>query len=201
VEQVGRHANIAPYLHLPVQSGSDRVLRRLGRGYTRSEYLDLVDQLRRARTGLALSTDLIVGFPGETGEDFEQTLELMRRVRFALVYAFKYSPRPGTAAPRLDGAVPAETADERLQRLFVLQEGIQREINEALVGKDFEVIVTGWGKQPGTQTGRTPCHRVIHFETGAEPVTLGGTTKVRVETAFSYSLMGRRLEAQVPIPS
>ncbi|HSU85061.1 MAG TPA: tRNA (N6-isopentenyl adenosine(37)-C2)-methylthiotransferase MiaB [Thermoanaerobaculia bacterium] len=201
VEQVGRHANIAPYLHLPVQSGSDRVLRRMGRGYTRSEYLDLVDQLRRARTGLALSTDLIVGFPGETGEDFEQTLELMRRVRFALVYAFKYSPRPGTAAPRLDGAVEAGIADERLQRLFALQEGIQREINEGLVGTDFEVIVTGWGKQPGTQTGRTPCHRVIHFETGAEPVTLGGTTKVRVETASSYSLVGRRLEAPVPTPA
>ena len=197
VEQVGKHANIAPYLHLPVQSGSDRVLRRMGRGYTRSEYLDLVGQLRRARTDLALSTDIIVGFPGEMEEDFEQTLELVREVRFAVVYAFKYSPRPGTAAPRLDGAVPAEIADERLQRLFALQEGIQREINESLVGKDFEVIVTGWGKQPGTQTGRTPCHRVIHFESGPEPVSLGGTTTVRVETAFAYSLAGRRLEAPV----
>ncbi|HEY4563072.1 MAG TPA: tRNA (N6-isopentenyl adenosine(37)-C2)-methylthiotransferase MiaB [Thermoanaerobaculia bacterium] len=195
VEQVGEHANIAPYLHLPVQSGSDRVLRRMGRGYTRSEYLDLVGQLRRARTDLALSTDIIVGFPGETAEDFAQTLELVGEVRFAVVYAFKYSPRPGTAAPRLDGAVPAEIADERLQRLFALQEGIQREINEGLVGRDFEVIVTGWGKQPGTQTGRTPCHRVIHFESGPEPVSLGGTTTVRVETAFAYSLAGRRLEA------
>ncbi|PYQ60035.1 MAG: tRNA (N6-isopentenyl adenosine(37)-C2)-methylthiotransferase MiaB [Acidobacteria bacterium] len=195
VEQVGRHANIAPYLHLPVQSGSDRVLRRMGRGYTRNEYLDLVGQLRRARTDLALSTDIIVGFPGEAEEDFAQTLELVREVRFAVVYAFKYSPRPGTAAPRLDGAIPAEIADERLQRLFALQEGIQREINVGLVGKDFEVIVTGWGKQPGTQTGRTPCHRVIHFETGPEPVSLGGTTTVRVETAFAYSLVGRRLEA------
>jgi tRNA-2-methylthio-N6-dimethylallyladenosine synthase len=199
VEQVGRHSNIAPYLHLPVQSGSDRVLRRMGRGYSRSEYLDLVGQLRRARTDLALSTDIIVGFPGETEEDFEQTLELVREVRFAVVYAFKYSPRPGTAAPRLDGAVPAEVADERLQRLFALQEGIQREINESLVGKDFEVIVTGWGKQPGTQTGRTPCHRVIHFETGPEPVSLGGTTTVRVETAFAYSLVGRRLSVPAEV--
>jgi tRNA-2-methylthio-N6-dimethylallyladenosine synthase len=195
VEQVGKHANIAPYLHLPVQSGSDRVLRRMGRGYTRSEYLDLVDQLRGARTDLALSTDLIVGFPGETEEDFQQTLELVQEVRFAVVYAFKYSPRPGTAAPRLDGTVGTGIADERLQRLFALQEGIQREINTSLVGKDFEVIVTGWGKQPGTQTGRTPCHRVIHFEAGAEPVSLGGTTRVRVETAFPHSLVGRRLES------
>jgi tRNA-2-methylthio-N6-dimethylallyladenosine synthase len=193
VEQVGKHANIAPYLHLPVQSGADRVLRRMGRGYTRSEYLDLVGQLRRARTDLALSTDIIVGFPGETEEDFEQTLELVREIRFALMYAFKYSPRPGTAAPRLDGAVGSGVADERLQRLFAIQNEIQREINAGLVGKDFEVIVTGWGKQPGTQTGRTPCHRVIHFKAGAEPVSLGGTTRVRVETAFPHSLVGQRL--------
>ena len=200
VEQVGKHANICPYLHLPVQSGSDRVLRRMGRGYTRSEYLDLAAQLRRARPGLALSTDLIVGFPGESEEDFEQTLELLREVRFAATYAFKYSPRPGTAAPRLDGAVLPEAADERLQRLFSLQEGIQREINESLVGEEFEVIVTGWGKQPGTQTGRTPCHRVVHFATGSEPVTLGGTTRVQVESGFPYSLQGRRLSVPSAVP-
>jgi tRNA-2-methylthio-N6-dimethylallyladenosine synthase len=172
----------------------------MGRGYTRSEYLDLAAQLRRSRPGLALSTDLIVGFPGENEEDFEQTLELLREVRFAATYAFKYSPRPGTAAPRLDGAVPSEVADPRLQRLFALQEGIQREINESLVGEEFEVLVTGWGKQPGTQTGRTPCHRVVHFATGSEPVTLGGTTRVQVESGFPYSLQGRRLSAPSAVP-
>lgn len=199
VEQVGRHANICPYLHLPVQSGSDSVLRRMGRGYTQSEYLDLVIQLRRSRPDLALSTDLIVGFPGETEEDFQLTLDLMREVRFSVVFAFKYSPRPGTAAPRLDGAVDPDIASERLQRLFVLQEEIQREINESLVGKEFEVIVTGWGKHPGTQTGRTPCHRIIHFEFGNEPLPLGGVTRVQVETALSYSLQGRR--SAVPVPA
>ncbi|MBW8877497.1 MAG: tRNA (N6-isopentenyl adenosine(37)-C2)-methylthiotransferase MiaB [Acidobacteria bacterium] len=194
VEQVGKHANICPSLHLPVQSGADSVLRRMGRGYTRREYLDLVAQLRRARPDLALSTDLIVGFPGETEEEFRLTLELVEAVGFSGVYAFKYSPRPGTAAPRLGGAVDAEEASERLQRLFALQEGIQRQINAALVGKSLEVIVTGWGKQPGTQTGRTPCHRVIHFAAGSEPVTLGGVTRVQVEEAFAYSLLGRRIE-------
>jgi tRNA-2-methylthio-N6-dimethylallyladenosine synthase len=201
VEQVGKHANICPYLHLPAQSGSDRVLRRMGRGYTRSEYLDLIAQLRDARPDLALSTDLIVGFPGESDEDFEQTLELVQTVRYAMVYAFKYSPRPGTAAPRLDSPVIPEVADERLQRLFALQEGIQREINEGLVGKELEVIVTGWGKQPGTQTGRTPCHRVIHFATGSEPVSLGGTLRVQVESAFPYSLHGRRLSIPAVVPA
>jgi tRNA-2-methylthio-N6-dimethylallyladenosine synthase len=173
------------------------VLRRMGRGYTREGYVDLVAQLRRARPGLALSTDIIVGFPGETEEDFQRTLDLVREVRFSSVYAFKYSPRPGTAAPRLDGAVDPETAAERLQRLFVLQEGIQREINEGLIGKEFAVIVTGWGKQPGTQTGRTPCHRVVHFDAGSAPVPLGGITRIEVDTAFPHSLVGRRLEIPV----
>jgi tRNA-2-methylthio-N6-dimethylallyladenosine synthase len=193
VEQVRAHANICPYIHLPVQSGSDPVLRRMGRGYTVDGYLDLVDQLRRARPDLALSTDLIVGFPGETAEDFERTLELVREVRFSVIYDFKYSPRPGTAAPRLDGAVDPQAASERLQRLFDLQEGIQREINETLVGKDLDVIVTGWGKRPGTQSGRSTCHRIIHFEAGSEPAALGSVTRVRVEKALSYNLTGRRL--------
>ncbi len=193
VEQVGRHANICPYLHLPVQSGSDTVLRRMGRGYTREEYLDLVSQLRAARTGLALSSDIIVGFPGETDDDFEQTLDLLREVRFSALYAFKYSPRPGTAAPRLGGAVDADIASERLQRLFRLQEEIQQEINENLVGEEYEVIVTGWGKHPGFQLGRTSCHRMVHFQAGSEPVTLGQMTRVRIQSALAHSLSGERL--------
>ncbi|HEX4495594.1 MAG TPA: tRNA (N6-isopentenyl adenosine(37)-C2)-methylthiotransferase MiaB [Thermoanaerobaculia bacterium] len=196
VEQMGKHANICPYLHLPVQSGSDAVLRRMGRGYTRGEYLDLVGQLRRARPEMALSTDLIVGFPGETEEDFERTLGLVREVRFSEFYAFLYSPRPGTAAPRLSDPVAPEVASERLQRLFQLQEEIQREINQGLVGKEYEVIVTGWGRQPGTQTGRTPCHRVVHFEAGAEPAALGSMARIEVESAFPHSLLGRL----VPLP-
>jgi tRNA-2-methylthio-N6-dimethylallyladenosine synthase len=196
VEQMGKHANICPYLHLPVQSGSDAVLRRMGRGYTRGEYLDLVGQLRRARPEIALSTDLIVGFPGETEEDFERTLDLVREVRFSEFYAFLYSPRPGTAAPRLSDPVAPEVASERLQRLFQLQEEIQREINQGLVGKEYEVIVTGWGRQPGTQTGRTPCHRVVHFEAGAEPAALGSMARIEVESAFPHSLLGRL----VPLP-
>jgi tRNA-2-methylthio-N6-dimethylallyladenosine synthase len=199
VEQVGSHANICPYLHLPVQSGSDAVLRRMGRGYTRREYLVLVARLREARPDLAVSTDLIVGFPGETEEDFQRTLDLMSEVRFAAVYAFKYSPRPGTAAPRLDGGVDPKLADERLQRLFALQEGIQRQINESIVGREFEVIVTGWGRQPGTQTGRTSCHRIVHFDAGSTPVPLGSMTRVQVETAFPHSLLGRRIDALVPV--
>lgn len=193
VEQVGLHANICPYLHLPVQSGSDRVLRRMGRGYSRAEYLDLVRQLRAARGGLALSTDIIVGFPGETDEDFEQTFELVQEVRFASVFAFKYSPRPGTAAPRLDGAVTPEIASERLQRLFGLQEVIQKELNTGLVGEEIDVVVTGWGKQPGSQMGRTPCHRIVHFPADPKPADLGSVTRIQVTGALAHSLLAKRV--------
>ena len=193
VEQVGKHPNICPYLHLPVQSGSDTVLRRMGRGYTRAEYLELVRQLREARPGLAISTDLIAGFPGETEDEFQQTLDLIQEVRFATLYAFTYSPRPGTAAPRLGGDVAPETAAERLQRIFQIQEEIQREINQGLVGEELDVIVTGWGKHPGTQTGRSACHRVVHFQTGSEPAILGGISRVRVQSAHAHSLHGERV--------
>jgi tRNA-2-methylthio-N6-dimethylallyladenosine synthase len=195
VEKVGRYENICPYLHLPVQSGSDTVLRRMGRGYTRDQYKDLAAQLRAARPDLALSTDLIVGFPGETEDDFRQTLDLVEETRFATLFAFKYSPRPGTAAPRLDGVVDPDVANERLQRLFAVQETIQKEINLGLVGKELEVVVTGWGREPGMQMGRTPCHRIVHFTTGAEPVELGSVTRVRIEHALTHSLKAERLAA------
>jgi tRNA-2-methylthio-N6-dimethylallyladenosine synthase len=193
VEQVGRHANICPYLHLPAQSGSDPVLRRMGRGYTRAEYLELVCQLRAARPGLALSTDLIVGFPGESEDDFRATLDLVTEVRFASVFAFVYSPRPGTAAPRLDGEVEKEVAAERLQRLFAAQEVIQRQLNRELIGSEHEVLVTGWGKQPGTQSGRTSCHRIVHFPSEPAAVPLGQLTRVRIDSAFSHSLLAQRV--------
>lgn len=193
VERVGRYDNICSYLHLPVQSGSNRVLRRMGRGYEVEAYRELVSQLREARPDLALSTDLIVGFPGETEDDFAQTLALVEETRFSQIYAFKYSPRPGTAAPRLDDPVDAEAAGRRLQELFRLQEGIQRELNEDLSGTTQEVLVTGWGRDAGHQTGRTSCHRIVHFPAGETPAPLGGLTEVVVEEALPHSLVGRRV--------
>ncbi len=193
VAMVGKHENICPYLHLPVQSGADGVLRRMGRGYTRAQYADLVHQLRAARQDLALSTDIIVGFPGESEEDFRQTLDLVEEIRFSGVYAFTYSPRPGTAAPRLDGQIDPAVASERLQRLFALQEGIQKDINLTLVGKEYDVVVTGWGREPGMQMGRTPCHRVATFATGPEPAPLGSVTRVRIASAHTHSLKAERV--------
>jgi tRNA-2-methylthio-N6-dimethylallyladenosine synthase len=112
-------------------------------------------------------------------------------VRFAAVFAFKYSPRPGTAAPRLDGEVSDAVASRRLQELFALQDVIQREVNSTLVGRTLEVLVTGWGKQPGTLSGRTPCHRVVHFAAEDCPGSpLGGLVPVRIDRALPHSLLG-----------
>ncbi len=195
VEQFARHDNICPYLHLPVQSGSDRVLRLMGRGYTVQAYRALVAELRAARPEISLSTDLIVGFPGETEAEFQETLALVRETRFASFFAFKYSPRPGTAAPKLPDPVDDVTASRRLQELFRLQEPIQLELNERLVGSEQDVLVTGWGREPGRQMGRTPCHRVVHFDAGDAGVRAGEITRVRVERALPHSLIASLLDA------
>jgi tRNA-2-methylthio-N6-dimethylallyladenosine synthase len=196
VDRFARHENLCPYLHLPVQSGSNPVLRRMGRGYEIESYHELLESLRRARPEIALSTDLIVGFPGEADADFEATLDLVRSVHFASLFAFKYSPRPGTAALRLrDREVPEEVADERLQTLFATQAPIQRALNEDLVGKELEVLVTGRSKQPGYLAGRTPCHRVVHFARGAEhaDAPLGTLVRARMTRANDHSLLAERV--------
>ncbi|HEV8237820.1 MAG TPA: tRNA (N6-isopentenyl adenosine(37)-C2)-methylthiotransferase MiaB [Thermoanaerobaculia bacterium] len=193
VEQVGKHENICPYLHLPVQSGSDRLLRLMGRGYAIESYLQLVEDLRRARPGLAVSTDLIVGFPGESEDDHRASLQLVERVRFAQIFAFKYSPRPGTAAPRL--ALPAvddEVASRRLHELLALQKSIQKELNDELVGRTMDVLVTGWGRE-GQQTGRTVCHRIVLFAAGVQPARPGELVTVRIDAANHHSLLASRL--------
>jgi tRNA-2-methylthio-N6-dimethylallyladenosine synthase len=191
-----RHANLCPYLHLPVQSGSDRLLRRMGRGYTRSEYLALLDALRRARPGIAISTDLIAGFPGETEEDVEETLDLLRAGRFSQIFAFCFSPRPGTAALRLDGEVPAPIAAERLQRMLALQDSIQLELNRELEGRELEVLVTGWNAEHRRLTGRTTCHRIVHFDADGEWTPAGRITRVRVDRANTHSLLGTRIDRE-----
>jgi tRNA-2-methylthio-N6-dimethylallyladenosine synthase len=198
VEQFRRHPNLCDGLHLPVQSGSDAVLRRMGRGYVRAAYLELVAALRDARPSIALSTDIIVGFPGESDADFEATLDLLREVRFAAVYAFCYSPRPGTASLKLaDSAVPDDVAQARLQRLFTLQGEIQTELHAAFVGREVEVLVTGWAKAPGVLTGRTGCNRIVQFPAPEHhrPVPSGSLARVRITRTHAHSLIGELVRA------
>jgi tRNA-2-methylthio-N6-dimethylallyladenosine synthase len=193
VDAFARHPNLADYFHIPVQSGSDGVLRRMGRGYTVEEYLDLVESVRRARPTVAVSTDLIVGFPGESERDFDRTMGLLETVRFSAVYAFCYSPRPGTAATRLAGSVSRQVAEARLQRLLARQSEIQAELHAGLVGRELQVLVTGPGKLPGSWVGRTSCNRIVHFDAPAnqgEAPALGRIRAVRVVRAMPHSLQG-----------
>jgi tRNA-2-methylthio-N6-dimethylallyladenosine synthase len=182
---------VCNHLHLPAQSGSDRILRAMNRGYTRARYLSRLQYLRMAVPGIAFSTDFIVGFPGETDEDFRGTLSLLREVEFDQVYAFAYSPRPGTPATRMDGGLPDEVMQARLQELLALQETIQKRRNEALVGRTFEVLVDGSGRlDNGLATGRTGCNRIVHFPAAAGR---GSFLDVRITRANTHSLIGEPL--------
>jgi len=181
---------LAPYLHLPAQSGSDRVLSRMKRRYTSAEYRATAARLRECVPGLALSSDFIVGFPGETEDDFQDTLALVRDVRFASLFAFRYSPRPGTASARWGsaGEVPQDTSARRLSELLALQTGIQRELNQELVGRTFEILVEGTNRH-GQTTGRTPCNRIVHLE--SEKPDPGTYVHALVTRGLPNSLAGR----------
>ncbi len=182
---------IAPYLHLPAQSGSDRILYRMKRRYDRQHYLDTVERIRQAVPDAAISSDFIVGFPGESEEDFAGTLDLVRRARFANVFAFLYSPRPGTASARWgsETAVAAEVASERLQRLLTLQEELQSQMNRDLVGSRFEVLIEGHDRQ-GQGRGRTPCNRIVHVRDDARDLSPGRYVSVRITRGLPNSLVG-----------
>jgi tRNA-2-methylthio-N6-dimethylallyladenosine synthase len=189
----------APYLHLPAQSGSDSVLRRMKRRYTAAEYLETLTRVRRAVPEIAISSDFIVGFPGETDTDFEQTLALIREARFANLFAFRYSPRPGTASARWgrDSEVPEEVAADRLSRLFDVQEGLQREANERLVGREFEVLIEGSNRH-GQPTGRTGCNRIVHLDVvEGESIPSGQYVRARVTRGLANSLIGVPVRVQI----
>jgi tRNA-2-methylthio-N6-dimethylallyladenosine synthase len=187
---VRAHAEVEtlmPYLHLPVQSGSDRVLRAMNRSHTSASYLRLLDRVRDARPDVAISGDFIVGFPGETEADFEATLEIVRAVNYAHAYSFKYSPRPGTPAATMEGQVPAEVQDERLQRLQALLAAQQLAFNRASVGKRTKVLLERTGKRPGQKVGKSPWLQSVHVETEAE---IGELVEVEIVAAGPNSLHG-----------
>jgi tRNA-2-methylthio-N6-dimethylallyladenosine synthase len=180
---------VARYLHLPAQSGSNAVLKSMRRGYTVERYLARVEQLLAAAPDYELHSDFIVGYPGETAADFEQTLSFLQRVRFAQSYVFKYSPRPGTlAADRLDD-VPDAEKERRNQVLLEAQDEITLAQNRRLVGQTVEVLVEGESKVAGRQSGRTVHHRLVHF-TAADAELHGTYVPVRITEALSHSVLG-----------
>ncbi|MFT4976418.1 MAG: tRNA-2-methylthio-N6-dimethylallyladenosine synthase [Myxococcota bacterium] len=185
---------LTSHLHLPVQSGSTRVLRRMKRFYTRERYLEVVAQLRDARPDIALSTDFIIGFPGETDEDFEETMTLLEEVRFHASYSFTYSQRPDTPALKLAARDPVDpaVASARLTRLHVRQREISLEENRRMEGERFSVLVEGPSRHdPAVMCGRTSTFKTINFP--GEPTLVGQTVPVVVTRGFTNSLRGERL--------
>lgn len=209
IEQFGRVEKLCPSLHLPFQSGSNKILKRMSRLYTREQYLEKIRLLREACPEIALSTDVIVGFPGETGEDFEASLSLMKEIGFTMAYMFKYSPRPGTRAFAYEGEeVPESVKDERLARLQEAAFGPMEAMNRALVGTTTPVLIEAVDKKDCYYSGRSPHARRVHV-LNAGDACLGKILDVEITEANASCLRGyyvgapridRRSETRLPAP-
>ncbi len=191
VEAIDAHPALCDQIHLPVQSGSNSVLKRMLRTYTREEYLEKINCIRRARRAISISTDIIVGFCGETLGDFEQTLSLLDEVGYDQVFSFKYSPRPRTAAGQFEDTVPEEEKGRRLLVLQNRQREIQIQRNQDCLGREYEVLVEGYHPRLGQAVGRTTNNRVINFS--GKPSWVGHYMKVRVTASGPNSLVGQRV--------
>jgi tRNA-2-methylthio-N6-dimethylallyladenosine synthase len=179
---------LMPYLHLPVQSGSDRILDAMNRRHTGVEYRRLIGRIRAAQPKIALSSDFIVGFPGETDADFDETLRLVADVGFASSFSFKYSPRPGTPAAEIEAQVPEALKAERLARLQNLLEMQRQAFNRGTVGQTLDVLLEKPGRHPGQMAGKSPYLQAVQFETGSHRI--GEIATVRIVRAGSNSLFG-----------
>lgn len=182
----GEEEKVMPYLHLPFQAGSDRILGAMNRKHTRAEYTETVARIRRARPDIALSTDIIVGFPGETDADFRQTMDLVKEVEFAQAYSFKYSARPGTPAETMTDQVPEDVKSERLHALQALLAAQQAAFNASCVGRRFEVLFERRGRRPGQLVGRTPYLQAVHAD--APDALIGQLIEVEISGAGPNSL-------------
>ncbi len=181
-------AKLMPFLHLPVQSGNDRVLKAMNRSHTADSYLSVLDRVRAVRPDIALSGDFIVGFPGETDAEFEDTLKLVERVGYAQCFSFKYSPRPGTPAATMEGQVPMTVMDERLQRLQAALQRSSLAFNQASVGRRCTVLVERRGRHDGQWLGKSPWLQSVHF---TADVAIGDLVEVELIEAGPNSLAGR----------
>ena len=200
LQTMARLPKICRHLHLPVQSGSTRVLEAMRRRYTRDSYLDLIAQIRESLPDVALSTDMIVGFPGETAADFDDTLTLTAAVAYHSMFSFKYSPRPNTlAGKRMSDDVPEEEKTRRIVALQALQRGIQSRLNEGMVGRTVEVLVDAASRRREVElSGRTSTNVVVNLP--GPPAWIGRTLAVRVERAGPHSVWGRMIDSGTAVP-
>jgi len=185
--------NVMPQLHMPLQSGSDAVLRAMRRSYRQERYLGIIERVRAAMPDAAISTDIIVGFPGETEADFEQTLHVVREARFANAFTFQYSKRPGTPAATMDGQIPKAVVQERYERLVALQDEISWDENKKQVGRTLDVLVAeGEGRKDEATarlSGRAPDNRLVHFRRPDTEVRPGDVVTVAVTYAAPHHLL------------
>lgn len=195
IECFGRLDKLCKHLHLPVQCGSNTILQAMNRGYTRERYLEIVSRLQQVCPDIRLSSDIIVGFPGETEEDFAETMSLLEKVRYAEIYSFIYSPRSGTSAAEIKDDTPAEVKQERFERMLTVQQEITRQTSEADVGKVLEVLVEGESKiGDGQLFGRSTYNRIVNF---SGPTDLAGQlVSVKITKAFRNSLLGELLKGE-----
>ena len=185
---------VMEYLHLPLQSGSDRILERMNRGYTRARYLELIAELRETVPDIALSTDLILGFPGETDDDFEQTVDMVERVAYDNVFAFRYSRRPGTPAADMPDQVPDAVKAERNTRILEVAARVGAARSRALEGRVVDILVEGVSRKHAHEaTGRTPCNRVVNLDPEGRDLA-GEVVPVRIRQALPHSLRGELVD-------
>jgi tRNA-2-methylthio-N6-dimethylallyladenosine synthase len=192
VAAIEAEAKLCNHVHLPVQSGSTRVLSAMQRTYTRAEYLEKVAMIRGANRPITITTDIIVGFPGETEQEFEETLSLLDEVKYEGVFAFKYSPRPNTPSLSMEDALPDEGKSRRLAALLERQKRIQTAQSEKLVGSSFELMVTNKSRRENQWSGHTSCNRVLNFTSQAHDL-LGTYVQVRVTSVGPSSMVGEHI--------
>lgn len=189
IDVMANHPAICNQLHLPVQSGSTEILRRMNRHYSREQYIKLIESARAKIPDVSITTDIIVGFPGETEEDFEETLNLVRQIRYDSAFTFIYSKRTGTPAASYPEQVPEDIVKKRFARLLTLQNLISREINDSCVGKTFTVLAEGISRtNKNRYTGRTEGNKIVNFISDTE--VTGRLVKVKIESAQTWSLEG-----------
>jgi len=190
IDAMAETPSVMPQLHMPLQSGSDRILKEMRRSYRSEKFLGILDRVRAKIPNAAITTDIIVGFPGETEEDFQETLRVVEASRFASAYTFQYSIRPGTPAATMADQVPKEVVQERYERLAALQDRITREENEKLVGTTVEVLVGAEkGRKGDRWSGRSEDSRLVHFDLGAEAPRPGDIVTVRITEASTFHLV------------
>ena len=177
---------VCEHIHFPLQSGSDAVLKAMQRSYRAARYMEWLDAIRAAIPGIAVSTDVIVGFPGETDDDFQRTIDVVEEARFDSAFMFQYSPRPGTRAAQFEAQVPKEVVQERFDRLLALQERISMERNRAMIGRTVELLIEAGGRGDRAQ-GRTRTNKIVHFEGDAQAGTF---VDAEVTAAHAHHLTG-----------